>query len=210
MLVTRTLPVWSIVIAAILLASCGGSRSDQDTNAGASSVPTGRYVSVVNPELSILLKSGGGLELTLAGVGKSTGTYKVDGEKVLLAWEGQQHTLLRNGSCLEDPQELFDKSCIGGAAGEAKNQPTRVITAPAGTWVAKSSEGDFRIEFLEGNRMSLSATPPGGTADVREGTYTLSGDRIDATVNMEPVVLRYVNDAWETTSFGFTLRFVKQ
>jgi hypothetical protein len=189
-----------LTFCALSVAGCGE---------GASSGATGTYVSVVNPELSIALKSGGVLELTLAGVGKSTGTYTLDGEKVLLAWEGQRHTLIRDGVCLEDPQELFDKSCIGGARGEASNTPTRVIPLPAGTWVARSAEGEFRLEFLEGNRLSLSATPPGGAPDVRQGSYTLSGDRVDATVDQVPMVLSFVNGAWETTSFGFPLRFIK-
>jgi len=200
MLRNRTVP-GLIASCVALLAACGG---------GQSSGTGGKYVSVLHPELSIDLKAGGALELTIAGVGKSIGTYTVDGEKVVLSWEGQQHTLIRIGTCLEDPQELFDKSCIGGAAGEASNTPTRVITPPAGTWVAKSEEGEFKLDFLAGNQLALSATPPGGAADIRQGSYTLSGDRIDATVNMEPMVLRFVNGAWETTSFGFPLRFVKQ
>ncbi len=196
--------------ASPLLPGCSGSRSGADGPGDEATVPTGRYVSVWNPELSVVLLPGGGLELAIAGVGKSVGRYRVEGEKVILSWEGQEHTVIRNGSCLEDPQARFDRSCIGGPAGAATNRPTRVIPAPEGTWSARSSDGDFRIDFLPGNRLRLSATPPGEEADIREVEYALAGDRIDATVGVDPMVLSYVNGAWETTSFGFPLRFVRQ
>ena len=63
---------------------------------------------------------------------------------------------------------------------------------------------------LPGNKVTLSATPPGGKPDVSEGTYTVEGSVITATVHQEPLVLTYVNNAYESTSFGFPLRFVKQ
>jgi len=192
-----------------LIPACGGSKAGAGRAEDPPSGAAGKYVSVANPELVIELKSGGALRLNAAGIGSSSGTWTAEGEKILLSWGGQQHTLILNGSCLEDPQSLFDKSCKGGKAGEAGNVATHTMPVPQGTWVATAAEGEFKLEFQPGNKVTLSATPPGGKAEIDEGTYLVEGDEIHATVHQEPMVLKYVNNAYETTSFGFLLRFVK-
>lgn len=180
------------------LAACGGSGG-------------GTYVSVGDASLSLSLKGGGVAEMTAQGLGSTQGTYTVDGEKILVTVSGMTHTFIRDGNCISDQLSVFGKLCIGGEAGSARNVSTRQIPAPSGAWLASSSEGSFRIDFRGSDALTLTATQPGGTPDVAEGTYRVEEDMIYATLPQGmPLVLKYVNNAWETTSFGFALKFVKQ
>jgi hypothetical protein len=44
--------------------------------------------------------------------------------------------------------------------------------------VATNADGDFKLEFQPGNRVRMTATPPGGAAEPREGTFTIEGDKL--------------------------------
>ena len=195
-------PAVALTLGALLLSACGGSGSG----------PSGKYSSVEDNSLTMELSSGGGVLMTAAGVGSSQGTYVVDGEKIIVTVSGQAHTLIRNGDCLEDPQSVFGKLCKGGKAGEASNVSTRKVpTAPAGTWLASNADGQFKLEFGAGNTVTLTATPTTGAADTRSGTYLVLGDVVQITLAQgEPLTLKFVNDAYESTSFGLPMRFVKQ
>ncbi|MDQ5840610.1 MAG: hypothetical protein M3537_05595 [Chloroflexota bacterium] len=94
----------------------------------------------------------------------SQGTYTTDGEKIVLTMDGQTHTLLKTGNCLEDQRHVFSRMCIGGKAGEVANA-SGVASAPAeagpsGTWRATSDQGDFTLVFKPGNT-PRSAWPGG-------------------------------------------------
>jgi hypothetical protein len=190
---------------ALTLAACGGG--------GAGAGGTGKYVSVADDPSTLELKSGGVAEFTMQGAGGSTGTYTVEGEKVMLTLGGTTHTLIKTGNCLEDQRHFFSKMCIGGKAGEAASAAASPApsAAPEGVYKASSSEGEFTIEFKPGNTFTLTATPPGGASDTRQMTYTIEDRVIYAKTDTgDPLVLTFVNGGYETTSFGFALRFVKQ
>jgi len=188
----------------LFLQACGGS--------GSGSGPSGTYTSVTDTALTMELTSGGGVVMTAAGVGSSKGTYVVDGEKIIVTLEGQAHTLIKDGDCVRDQLDVFGKMCKGGKAGGESNVSTRQVpVTAAGTWLATNADGQFRIVFGAGNTLTLTATSAGGTADTRDGTYKVEGDEVYATLTQgEPLVLKFVNNAYESTSFGPLMRFVKQ
>ena len=148
----------------------------------------------------------------MAGLGSSSGTYTVDGEKIIVSIDNQQHTFILDGKCIEEPRQIFGKLCKGGKAGEASNVSTRnVPSAPSGTWVATNADGEFKIVFKPGNTMSMTATQAGGNPETVEGTFTMEGDKMYATVGQgTPMVLTFVNNAWESTAFGLPMKFVRQ
>jgi hypothetical protein len=193
-----------VIGSASLLQACGS---------GGGSGAGGTYASVASEELTLELKSGGTAVMSAAGLGASSGTYTVDGEKLIVTINNQSHTFIRDGNCIQDQLNVFGKMCKGGRAGEASNVSTRSVpTAPSGTWVATNADGEFKLEFKAGNRLALTATPAGGGApDTREGTFTIEGDNIYATLSEGvPMVLKFVNNAYESTAFGLPMRFVKQ
>ena len=106
---------------------------------------------------------------------------------------------------------MFGKLCKGGKSGETANVTTRSVpTTPAGTWHASNADGSFQLEFKPGNTLTLTATPAGGQPVVQDGSFTMEGDAIYATLpGGEPLVLKFVNDGYESTSFGLPLRFTK-
>ena len=187
-------------LAALTLFACGGSGST--------------YTSVGDDPGVLELKSGGTFTFNMPGMGATEGTYTVDGEKILLVMNGQTHTLLKTGNCLEDQQMLFSRMCIGGKAGDAANAAAPAGPsgeAPSGTWKAMSELGEFTLEFKPGNTVSLSLAAPGAPADTRPGTYVTEGRAVHVRLDGgEPMVLTFVNGAYETMSFGTAMKFVKQ
>jgi len=173
---------------------------------------TGTYAAVNGDPITLTFKSGGKFEMTASGPGSSSGTYTTDGEKLIVSVDGQTHTFIRDGNCIEEPRHIFGKLCKGGKSGEAANVSTRnVPTTPTGTWVASTADGEFRLEFRPGNTLALSMTPPGGQPDTKTGTFIVEGDAIHVTLEQGvPMVLKFVNEAYESTSFGFPMKFVGQ
>lgn len=194
--------------ASLLLQACGGSSS------GAGGASGGTYTSVGGDGLTMELKPGGTVTMSAPGMGASSGTYVVDGEKIIVTVTGQamQAVFVRDGNCIEDNLHVYGKLCQGGQAGAAANQSTRNVPAtPSGTYLATNADGEFRLEFKPGNKLTLTLTPPGGVAQSKEGSFTVEGDNIYATLDQsEPMVLKYVNNSYESTSFGLPMKFVKQ
>jgi len=185
----------------LLLPACGGS----DSGIG------GTYTAVEGEPVSIELKTGGTVAMSAAGVGSSSGTYTVSGERIVITLDGQPHNFIRDGNCIQDDLGMFGKLCMGGKPGEASNVTTRSVpTTPAGAYKASNADGEFRLEFKPGNTLTLTATPAGGQPVVQDGSFTIEGDVIYVTLpGGEPLVLKFVNDGYESTSFGLPLRFVK-
>ena len=106
---------------------------------------------------------------------------------------------------------MFGKLCLGGRAGEAANVSTRSMPT-AGVYVATNADGTFRLELKPGNTLSLSMTPASGNPETREGTYVIDGDNMHVRLGAEgvPMVLLYVNGAFESAAFGLPMKFVKQ
>lgn len=179
---------------------------------GSGSGVTGTYAAVDDTPITMEFKSGGGFTVTAAGMGSSSGTYTVDGEKLIVSVDGQTHTFIRDGNCIEEPRQIFGKMCKGGKAGAASNVSTRNVPAtPSGTWVATTTDGEFRLVFKPGNQLAITLTPAGGQPDTKEGTFTVEGDVIYATLAQSmPMVLKFVNNTYESTSFGLPMKFVKQ
>lgn len=188
----------------VLALGCSGGGS----GGGAS----GAYAAVNGDPITMEFKSGGKFEMTATGLGTSSGTYTIDGEKLIVSVDGQTHTFIRDGNCIEEPRQIFGKLCKGGKSGEATNVSTRnVPTTPAGIWVATNADGEFKLEFKPGSRLAMTLTPAGGQPDTQEGTFTIEGDVIYATLAQStPMVLKFVNDAYESTSFGLPMKFVRQ
>jgi hypothetical protein len=156
------------------------------------------------------LKSGGVVEMSAAGLGSSRGTYTLDGEKIIVSMDNQTHTFIRDGSCIQDQRDVFGKLCAGGRAGEAANVSTRSMPA-SGTFVATNEDGTFRLELKPGNTLTLSVTPVYGNPGIQEGTYIIEGDQMHVRLAQDvPMVLLYVNGAFESTAFGLPMKFVKQ
>jgi len=187
------LPLW--------LPACGGS----DAGVG------GTYAAVGGEPVTIELKSGGEVALSAAGLGASSGTYTVNGERIVITVDGQPHNFIRDGDCIQDDLGMFGKLCKGGKSGETANVTTRSVpTTPAGIYHASNADGSFQLEFKPGNTLTLTATPAGGQPLVQDGSFTMEGDAIYATLpGGEPLVLKFVNDGYESTSFGLPLRFTK-
>jgi hypothetical protein len=158
-------------------------------------------------------ESGGGVSMAAAGLGSSRGTYTVEGEKLIVSLEGRNHTFIRDGDCVQDQQNVYGQLCKGGRAGEASSVPTPdVPITPTGTYLATTADGEFRLTFKPGNTLTLTATPAaGGSPDARDGTFIVEGRQVHATLSSgDPMVLTFVNDGYESTSFGLPMRFVKQ
>lgn len=191
-------------LAPLLLfsAACGGSGG------GA----TGTYTAVGDAQLSIELRSGGKAVFNAGPLGSQEGTWRADGEKILLTVGGQEHAMTLDGACMEDAQSFFGRMCKGGKAGAASNVSTRTPPPNSGTWLASNTDGTFKLEFGSGNTVSLTATQAGGgNTDSRPGTYRVEGDQVFITLTQgEPLVLQWVNGAYESTSFGLPMKFVKQ
>jgi hypothetical protein len=194
-----------IVGFALLLQACGG--------AGSNSGVDGEYTSVNDDEVTLEFKSGGNVAASLGDApGSSSGTFTVDGEKVVVNIDGMDYMFIRDGDCIRDQNDVFGKLCKGGQAGEAANVSTRnVPTTPSGTYVATSADGEFRLDFKPGNKVTMIATPPGGQPETLDGSFTMEGDVIYATLPQGvPLVLKFVNDTYESTSFGTPMTFVKR
>ena len=200
-----------VVVALIVCAACSkgaGSKSDSGANAGA----RGTYAAANGDPLSFEFKSNGTVEMNGGPMGSATGTYTADGEKFLVTMPGgPTYTFIKNGNCIEDQLQMFGKLCIGGRAGEASNVSTRGALATTGVWVAASSDGEFRLEFKPDNKLTPTLTPPGGQPSSKDGTFIIEGEVLHVTLDQsEPMVLTFVNGGYETTSFGLSMKFVRQ
>ena len=200
------LPILPVPIACVVLGlACGSAGSGSGAGSG-----TGAYTSVGTEGIRFELKAGGVVEMSAAGLGSSRGTYSVDGDKILVSIDNQTHTFIRDGGCIQDQRNVFGTLCLGGKAGEATNVSTRNMPT-SGTYVATNADGTFRLELKPENTLTLSATPPSGTPDTQEGTYTIEGDQMHVRLAQGvPMVLLFVNGGFESSSFGLPMKFVKQ
>jgi hypothetical protein len=194
-------------VVSLFLAACGGGG-----DSGSGSGVSGTYTSVNQDAVTIEFESGGNVSMTAAGLGSSQGTFTVEGEKLIVSLDGRNHTFIRDGDCIQDQQNVYGQLCKGGRGGEASSVSTDVPMAPTGTYLATNEDGEFRLEFKSGNTLTLTATPAGGGApDARDGTFTVEGRQVYATLSSgDPMVLTFVNEGYESTSFGLPMRFVKQ
>lgn len=199
-----------VVIAAVSSIACGPSGSDSSSASGASG--TGTYSSVGDEGLVFDFKSGGVVTMSAKALNvSSTGSYTVDGDKLVVTIDGQQHTFIRDGKCIEEGRHIFGKLCQGGKAGAASNVSTRKPPVTDGVWIAKNADGEFRLEFKPGNRVVFTGTMPGGRKDTLEGPFVVENDRVDVKLPQGmPLQLRFVNNIYETTSLGLPLTFTRQ
>jgi hypothetical protein len=150
----------------LVLLACGGS----DSGVG------GTYAAVGGEPVTIELKSGGSVALSAAGMGSSSGTYTVDGERIVITVDGQAHNFIRDGDCIQDDLGMFGKLCKGGKSGETANVTTRSVpTTPASTYHASNADGTFQLEFKPGNTLTLTATPGGASRWCRMEALRLRG-----------------------------------
>jgi len=195
-----------------LACSKPGPASGAGDAGGASATSLAASYSAANGDpLSFEFKPGGVVAMDGGPLGSATGTYSVDGEKLLVTMNGRTYTFIKDGSCISDVLSVFGKLCIGGQAGAEANVSTRGAPPTTGTWVAASTDGEFKLEFKAGNKLTLTLTTPGGQPNSKEGSFVVDGDVVQATLDQsEPLTLKFVNDGYETTSFGLAMRFVRQ
>lgn len=208
---------WSPRPLALLLLCAGGSWL-QGCGGGSSSAGglAGTYTSVETDELRAEFRSDQTVVFTMAGEPGQPGRYAIDGEKVIVELNGQKLTFIRDGDCIEDQQRLFGKLCKGGAAGEKANVSTREPAPTTGTWAATNEDGTFTVTFGSGGKLSFSAVPAsGGGMNERpvdkQGTFELEGDTLHVQLDDgTPLVLKWVNGAYESTAFGLPMKFTKK
>ena len=214
----------SIVAALVLpfsiacLASCGGSDSGSGSGGSSSSGGfSGVFTSVDSDGIKLEFKSGGTVVATMGDEQGKPGTFTLDGEKVIVDFGGQQTTFIRDGDCIEDAQRLFGKMCKGGKAGAASNVSTRDLASMReGTWIATNADGEFKIEFKPGEKFTFSFVPVAGSQMgdkpfTMEGTYVVEGDTLYTTLDhSKSMVLKYVNNSYESMAFGLPMKFVKR
>lgn len=199
--------MFRFAVAALVLMSavaCGG---------GESSGALGTYSSVNDEGLTFDFKSGGAVTMTVAKANTSaSGSYTVDGDKFLVRIEGRQLTFVRDGKCIQEGQNIYGKLCQGGQAGAASNVSTRKPPVVTGAWVASNADGAFQIDFKSSTQLTFTATPAGGGKPSTDtGTFVVEGDRVNVTLpGGMPLILQFVNDAYETTSLGLPLRFTRK
>ena len=195
-----------VVIAAVSSIACGSSGSDR------SSGGTGSYSSVGDEGLVFDFGAGGVVTMSAKALNVSSkGTYTVDGDKFLVTIDGQQHTFIRDGKCIEEGRKIFGRLCQGGKAGAAANVSTSKPPVTDGVWIAKNADGEFRIEFKPGNRVSFSGTMPGGRKDTLDGPFVVDGSRVELRLpQFLNINLQFVNGAYETSSLGLPMKFTKQ
>jgi hypothetical protein len=203
------------VIAGLIVCSAcsnAGSKPASSADAGPASAAGQVYSAANGDSLTFQFKAGGKVEMNGGSLGSTIGTYTVDGEKLLVTPPGgPTYTFIKDGSCIEDQLQMFGRLCIGGRAGAASNVSTRSAPTTTGTWLATSSDGEFRLQFKPDNKLSLTLTPPGGQPAAKNGTFIIEGNVLHVTLDQsEPMVLTFVNDGYETTSFGVPMRFVRQ
>jgi hypothetical protein len=187
--------ILALLVVSGSVAACGG--------AGGST-----YSSLDDTGLAFEFKSGGVVTMTAKALNvSSSGTYKEDGDKLIVTIDGQQHTFIRDGKCIEEGRGIFGKLCEGGKAGAASNVSTRKPPPTEGTWSGKNADGEFAIEFKPADKLTFTGTQAGsGKVDSEEGSFVVSGDRVDVRLaSGMPVVLQFVNGAYETTSLGMPL-----
>jgi hypothetical protein len=209
--IARTFIVLACALAS--LAGCGGG-SDGGGGTGGGSV-TGVYTSVDSDEIRLEFTAGGTVTASMAGEKGQPGTYTIDGEKIIVDFNGQKTTFIRDGDCMTDLQNMFGKMCKGGAAGAAQNVSTRTPPPTAGTWVATNEDGEFIIEFKSSSTLAMTMKPsaavPGGRPETIDGTFTIESDTLYLTLsNSTPVVLKWVNGAYESSAFGLPMKFTKK
>ena len=203
-----------LVLAALSVAlACSkpGSKSGSPSDAGSASAG-GTYSAANGDPFSFEFKSGGKVEMNGGPMGSASGSYTVEGEKLIVTMPGAPtYSFIKDGNCIEDQLHMFGKLCIGGRAGAESNVSTRSAPATTGIWVASSSDGEFRLEFKPDNKLTLTLTSPGGQPVSKEGSFIIDGDVVQVTLDQsEPMTLKFVNAGYETTSFGLPMRFVKQ
>jgi hypothetical protein len=80
------------------------------------------------------------------------------------------------------------------------------------SWSITLGDPDRQVDHVGRDTLTLTATPAaGGSPDARDGTFIVEGRQVHATLSSgDPMVLTFVNDGYESTSFGLPMRFVKQ
>lgn len=190
------------------LSGCGGGS-------GGGGV-TGSYTSVDTAEVGAEFRSDGTVVFSMGDERGKPGKYAVDGEKIVVDFNGQKVTFIRDGDCIEDLQRMFGKMCKGGAAGAASNVSTRAPAPTTGNWAATNSDGTFTLAFQSGDKLTFSMTPTAGSQMgdkpmSTDGTFELEGDTL--YINLADggsMVLKWVNGAYDSTAFGLPMKFTKK
>lgn len=88
--------------------------------------------------------------------------------------------------------------------------PPGAPAAPTGIWVATATEATYRLTFGPGNAVTMDFRPFLSIGTSETGTFRTQGDLVYLDHLDRPVVLTLVNGAYQSTSYGALLRFIKQ
>lgn len=203
------------LVTTLLVCALHGPLSGCGGGSGGGGV-SGSYTSVDVAEVGAEFRSDGTVVFSMGGERGQPGTYTVDGEKILVDFNGQKLTFVRDGDCIEDLQRMFGKLCKGGAAGAARNVSTRTPAPTTGTWAATNADGTFTLALQSGGKLTFSMTPAAGSQMgdkpmSTEGTFELEGDTLFVSLaDGAPMVLKWVNGAYESSAFGLPMRFMRK
>jgi len=152
---------------------------------------------------------GGKVYVSMSPAPTLAGEYEMDGDKVILKVAGQSLVLTHRGDTLEGGPfgETYTKAGKGGtkAAGGPSGSGDDVL----GLYVVNMGDESMSIK-LESEGRAVLTINEGGTPDVTNGQYRVSGDTVSITANGETNDFRLVGTTLEGGIGGMTLRFQKQ
>ncbi len=90
------------------------------------------------------------------------------------------------------------------------SSPPGVPAAPTGIWVATMTDYTYRLTFGPGNAVTLDFLPIINIGNSQVGTFRAEGDLVYVDRIDRPMVLKFVNGAYQSTSYGPMMTFVKQ
>lgn len=82
--------------------------------------------------------------------------------------------------------------------------------APTGTWLAVAPASQFSLTFGPGNVVTLDVEPDLAIGTQESGTFRTEGDLVYLDLPEQPMVLKPVNDTYQSTSLGSMLTFARQ
>ncbi|HEV8195365.1 MAG TPA: hypothetical protein VGP87_01890 [Gemmatimonadales bacterium] len=88
--------------------------------------------------------------------------------------------------------------------------PPAAPPAPTGIWVANATEATYQLTFGPGTAVTLDFRPLLSIGTSETGTFRTQGNQVYLDGLDRPIVLTYVNGAYQSTSYGSLLTFMRQ
>jgi hypothetical protein len=88
--------------------------------------------------------------------------------------------------------------------------PPTAPPSPTGIWVATATEASYQLTFGPGTAVTLDFRPIMSLGASETGTFRTQGNLVYLDGLDRPIVLTPVNGAYQSTSYGSLLTFIKQ